>query len=287
MTHRFPGGLVVLCLLHSGLGCWVPAETGKKMQADILALQDEVREANKGLDEQRAAFSEQIQAAKQQLADLSRAAHMTDADFGVQIERLIREMQELRGTLELTEYRLSKIEAKLEGPGSLDERLDALEKQAVGTPPTPISSDIPTDKKELLVYARKLVKEGKVNEARGVYRDLIKRFANEPGVTDEAHFRLGELYYDEKKYRSAMQEFIKVAEHFASGKLVDDALYKIGICSMDLGRLEDAQIFFQEIAKNHRRSPFVRSAKAKLDEIAKRLEKEKTAKRTSKKGRKR
>jgi TolA-binding protein len=259
------------------------------MLADILALQAGMQQARKGLDEQKAALTEQMQEAAQQieevssaLADLRRAARMTDADFGVQIERLIRELQELRGTIELTEYRLGKIEGRLDGEDSISARLESLEKsETVGSSRVPASAE-PKDKKQLLLHARTLAKDRKIAEARGVYRDVIKRWPDEQGTTDEAYYRLGDLYFAEKKHRSALQEFIKVAEKFASGRFVDDALYKIGLCSMEIGNLEDAQIFFNEIIRNHKKSPLVRGARTKLAEVEKRLAAEKRGKKRRK-----
>ena len=87
--------------------------------------------------------------------------------------------------------------------------------------------------------------------------------------------RLGKTYQSEKKYRAALQEYIKVAEQFPKGSMVDDAYFQIGNCSMALGNLEEAEVFFNEIITNHKRSPFAKDAKAKLSEVKKRLKSEK------------
>ncbi|MBI5508091.1 MAG: tetratricopeptide repeat protein [Deltaproteobacteria bacterium] len=287
----------VLCLCGSVVACFVPAETGKKMQDDIVALQNETRAAKAGIEAQRAELQEQMRRADLQieqvaatLTELQRAAHNTDADFGVQMERLIKELQELRGTIELTEYRLQKLEGKVDGDGSLLARIAALEKRAginsdSGRPPegaVVIPPAEPKDKKELLEYAKRLANDGKTADARGVYRDVVKRWPDEPGTTDEAYYALGELYYTEKKYKNALAEYIKVAEKFGSGKLGDDALYKIGLCSMELGNLEDAQVFFSEIIKNRKKSSLYKNAQAKLEEVNHRLEQEKKGKKGDK-----
>jgi TolA-binding protein len=278
----------------AGPACWVPAETGAKMQADIETLRAQQQEASKDMAAQRAQLDEQMQRAAKQidevaatLVDLNRAARTTDADFGVQLERLQKEVMELRGTLELIEYRLGKAEGKLEGAGSLPERVGALERElkdaATSAPPPP---ETPKDKKELLLQGRSLIKEGKVAQARGVFRQVIKRWPDEAGITDEAYYRLGELYFDEKKLRSALQEYIKVVEKFAGGKLAAASFYKIGLCSEALGNLEDAQIFFSEVVKNHGRSAYAKDAKKKLDEVKRRLDKEKKNKKSGKNSRK-
>ena len=82
-------------------GCfWVPAETGVRMQADIRDLQNNMRTANKHLEQQAAHLEEQsaqlatqmteaadkVAEVAEALQNLNRAARMTDADLGVQIE---------------------------------------------------------------------------------------------------------------------------------------------------------------------------------------------------------
>jgi TolA-binding protein len=298
---RLAGAGVVIYLAVAALACFVPAETGRRMQDDIVGLQNESRAAKAGLDTQRARLAEQMERGDKQieevaktLAELQRAGRNTDADFGVQMERLIKELQELRGTIELTEYRLQKLEARLDGDGSLTTRLEALEKKAGISSAAADASRLPDgavvippadpkDKKELLEYGRRLVGEGKAADARGVFRDVIKRFPNEAGVTDEAYYSLGELYYSEKKHKNALSEYIKVAEKFPTGKFGDDAIFKIGLCSIEVGSLEDAQVFFSEITKNRKKSPLYKQAVQKLEEVTKRLEQEKKGKKPDKK----
>jgi len=241
------------------------------MQRDIDALRASLQDAQKGLDEQRARLDEQIAEAEKQIADveralqdLNRAARMTDADFGIQLERLVRETQELRGMIELTEYRLGQVEKKTES--ALPE---------AGETDTPSSADVPDDPKEMLKYADALLKDRKTAEARGVLREVIRKAPKKPGITDAAYYKLGSIYYDDKKYRSALQELVKVVENFARGAFADDAYFKIGLSSMDLGNLEDAQIFFNEVIKSYRKSPLVGPSRKKLKEIQARLKKEK------------
>lgn len=264
-------------LLFFGLesACFVPASVGQQMQREIDDLQAALQAAHKGLDKQNAALDEKIAEASshidevnQALQDLNRAARTTDADFGIQMERLIRESQELRGLIELTEYRLAQLEKKLEGEGSLTSRVVELEGETpTDTRPKVLATEVPSDPKEMLQYAGRLLKQKKVAEARGVYREILRKAPRTPGVTDAAYYQLGSIYYDDKKYRNALQELVKVVEKFENGKYADDAYYKIGLCSMDLGNFEDAQIFFGQVVKSYPKSKLVNAARKKLKEV--------------------
>ncbi len=280
--------ILILTPLLGTLGCWVPKETGEAMQRDIKTLQDQQAASQRSLAEQQARLQEALQLADKKIAemqrmleDLNRAARSTGADLGLQLDRMTKEVQDLRGASELAQFRLGKVESKLEGDGSLTARLDALEKQVADLakqPPPAAQGKEPKTKKELFAYAADLQKQGKVADARGVYRDIIKQWPNEPGVTDEAYFKLGEMYFDEKKCQSALQEYIKVVEKYANGSYADDAYYKIGLCSMQLGNLEDAKIFFGEIVRNYKKSPLFKDAQKKLEDVQERLDKEARAK---------
>lgn len=327
--------LVGIALAFTTSGCfWVPAQTGVRIQSDIRGLQDNMRKANKHMEEQAAHLEEQSSELETQmtkaadkigevaeaLQKLNRAARMTDADLGVQIERLIKEVQELRGAVELADYRLGNIDAHFKGEQSLITRLERLENASTALPTTATNAPsrsntkkkstasqskvaqkktksstastkkpaataakrkAPTGKKELLAHGESLVKSGKVQEARGVFRDLVRRYPKAPGVTDKAFFTLGELYFQNKKYRNALQEYIKVVDRFPKGAMADDAYYRIGSCSMEIGNLEDAHIFFNEIVANHKSSPLLKAARGKLKEVKKRLSQEKGKKKVS------
>jgi TolA-binding protein len=299
------------------------------MQSDIRGLQDNMRAANKHLEQQAAHLEEQsaqlatqmneaadkVAEVAEALQSLNRAARMTDADLGVQIERLIKEVQELRGSVELSDYRLGKMEGQLEGDQSLVARIESLEKDQNALPiatkaprksqktakasskkttqtktknkavvktasTAPKAKKPPQGKKELLAYGEALVKDGKIQDARGVFRDLVRRYPKSKGVTDKAFFTLGETYFQNKKYRNALQEYIKVVDRFPKGAMADDAYYRIGSCSMEIGNLEDANIFFNEIVSNHKSSPLLKAARSKLKEVQKRLSNEKKKKKT-------
>lgn len=283
--------ILLLMAVVSVSACWVPKETGKAMQSDIMSLQADTRALRKGLDELRAAESEHLQQTLKKFEELSlalqefnRSARMTDADFGAQMEHMIHDVQELRGAVEVNEHRIGETETKLEE--TLAQRIEAINKQN----PTDASQELsataesamPKDAKGALAYGIKLgSKSAGVNDARAVFRRIIKLWPKDAGITDEALYRLAESYFEEHKYDSALREYIKIVEKFGSGNLVDDAYYKIGMCSLELGRLEDAQTFFSEIVANHKKSAVFKSAKGKLEEVSKRIEQARSKARSS------
>lgn len=272
-------GLIAPALFSSA--CWVPKETGRVMQRDLGLLRADLQATQKSFDSQQARLEEQLtradgqsKAIEEKMRQLDRAARKTDAGFGVQIEDLRRELQEQRGTIELLSYKVQQLEVRLGEPDSSATDLPGAQSAAS----QPVATQVPKDKKGQLAFAKQLAAKGRKAEARGVLRDLVKKHPKETGITDDAFFQLGELYYKEKKFDRALQEYIKVVEKFPRGKFVADGYYRIGLCSMELGNLEDAKIFFEEVVKKHKRSPLAKHAKAKSKEVSRRLAKEKKRK---------
>ena len=272
--------------------CWVPSETGRQMQADILLLKNQYGDARKDLDAVKAAESEHNRQNLQKLEEITSAlqefnqsTRSTDADFGTQMERMIQELQELRGAVEVNEHRIGETETKL--TETLNSRIEALKGTAADPNNAPTNESIsaasktgaPKDKKELLAYGYKLQKQGKIADARGIYHDVIRQWPKDNGITDQAIYEIGETYFEEKKYDVALREYIKIVDKFSTGTLVDDAYYKIGVCSVELGNYDDAQTFFSELVTNYKKSPLFKQAKTRLDEVTKHLEQEKAKKR--------
>ena len=72
------------------------------------------------LEEQSEKLESQIRQADDKLGEvaetldtLNRAARLSNADFGVQLERMLQELQELRGAIELADYRISRMEQQI------------------------------------------------------------------------------------------------------------------------------------------------------------------------------
>lgn len=262
------------------------------MQAELLTLKTDLHDLRKGLEAAKATETEHTQQSLKKIEEISQAlqefnhgARQADADFGSQMERMIRDVQELRGAVEVTEHRIGETDAKL--TQTLNTRIEAIkttgESGNAEAASTSAQTAAPKDKKELLAYGGKLMKDGKTNDARGIYRDVVRQWPKELGITDEALFQLGESYFNDKKFDAALREYIKVVDKFSAGELVDDAYYKIGLCSMEMGNFDDAQTFFTEVVTNYKKSPLYKQAKSKLDEATKRAEQERSKKSKGKK----
>ncbi len=209
------------------------------MKQDIASLQTQLQETRGGLDTQGAQLTESLQKANAQvkevsdsLAEINRSARNTDADFGVQLDQLRAELQDLRGQIELTDYRVGQMQASMQSASAAaatNAAANTATPADVSKPPV----QAPKDKKGMLAFAADTAAKQQYSDARGVYREVLKQWPNDAGVADLAHMRIGDTFYDEKRFRDALPEYIKVVEKFGKGEYADDAYFKIGQVSVE------------------------------------------------------
>ena len=259
--------------------CWVPVERGRQMEARIQRLEGESECSARQLEEQRAVLRDRIAAADAKIAEvqkkldeLNATAHRTGADLAVNQDRLVEEVRRLSGTLEELSHRLDLVDqalaqqksdtdarfAALKGAGALDE-FEARRKVE--------QLKLPTDKGEFFALAQAQEGKGERAVARVLYEDFVKRWPSDPRAAD-ANFRLGELWYGDRRYREAILAYGKVAQDFPRSDKAPDALFRTGESMLALDLRDDARGLFEEVVNRYPRSTAAQRAKARLQDLS-------------------
>lgn len=267
--------LALLC----ASACWVPVERGRQMEGRIERLEGESEISAKQLDEQRAVVRERVAAADAKIAEVQRkldelnaTAHRSGADLAVNQDRLGEEVRRLNGTLEELSHRLELLDravaaqkndtdarfAALRGAGALDE-YEGRRKVA--------ELKLPTSPGEFLALAQGQEAKGERAVARALYEEFVKKWPSDARAAD-AHFRLGELWFGDKRWREAILEYGKVAQDFPRSDKAPDALLRTGEAMVALDLKDDARRLFEEVTARYPKSTAAARAKARLAELA-------------------
>ena len=249
------------------------------MEARIQRLEGESEISARQLEEQRAVLRDRIAAADAKIAEvqkkldeLNATAHRTGADLAVNQDRLVEDVRRLSGTLEELSHRLDLVDqalaqqksdtdarfAALKGAGALDE-FEARRKVE--------QLKLPTDKGEFFALAQAQEGKGERAVARVLYEDFVKRWPSDPRAAD-AHFRLGELWYGDRRYREAILAYGKVAQDFPRSDKAPDALFRTGESMLALDLRDDARGLFEEVVNRYPRSTAAQRAKARLQDLS-------------------
>ena len=248
------------------------------MEERIQRLEQESALNLRQLEEQRAVVRERVATVDRKIAEvqkkldeLNAVAHRSGADLAVNQERLADEVRGLKGKLEEAQHRLGLLQqalaavkgdtegrfAALKGAGALEE-YEARRKAA--------TLERPSDKAAFFALAQKQEQSGERGVARELYEEYVRKWPTDPRAAD-AHFRLGEIAFGDKRYREAVLAFGKVAQDFPRSDKAPDALLRTADSMVALDLKSDARAIYEDVLGRYPRSSAARKAKARLAEL--------------------
>jgi tol-pal system protein YbgF len=209
----------------------------------------------------------------QALESLDKAARRNDADIGIQLQKTLEDLAQLRGQVETYLYKIGELEAALNKVTTEAERkqlaqqgADALKEAEARKQAEALQR--PTDKKEFLALAQQRAKAGELPLARQLYSEFMKKWAKDP-LIGEAHFGMGETYFTEEKCREALFEYGKVIQDHPKTPSAPEAYLRSSDCFAKLKMKEESRLALEELVKSHPKSDAAKTAKTRLAELDK------------------
>lgn len=281
--------LLSLAFLVAALGpsgCVTTATEGAALRSDIDQLKTEMAEQHKREDDLRADVGKKLAVMQSRVVELEETLstlRQADADSGVQMEKVIAELQELRGDVEEARFQLGETKKSV---ADILERPPVSVAAAEGAPRLlgdPLATlgglPIPADKAALYELGKKLFDDKKYDDALAAFDLYTVRHADDKELLDNAWFWKGEAHYaragtlPEKKqqadaYRQAVLAYQKVLQHPKANK-ADGALFKIGLAFEALGFAGEAKVFYEELLAKYPKSDLAKEAKKRLQTVSK------------------
>lgn len=254
------------------------------MRSDIERLKLEVAEQQKREDDLRADLQHKLAGMEGRVRELEgtlATLRQADADTGVQMEKVIAELQQLRGDVEEARFQLGETKRSVQ---DILERPPVSVAAAEAAPPVAAAATIggepiPDDKAALYDLGKKLFDEKKYDDAIAAFELFTVRHADDKELLDNAWFWKGEAHYakasglgDKKAqadaYRQAVLSYQKVLQQPKANK-ADGALFKIGLAFEALGFASEAKVFYEELIQKHPKSDLVKEARKRLAAVTK------------------
>jgi tol-pal system protein YbgF len=265
MTRRLTP--LFLCVFA---GCFYPADRGRLVEERLDKLQDSNQRLEKQLKDSDAKQAETVGQVSKALESLDKAAHRSDADIGVQLQKTVEDVAALRGQVETYQYKVGELETALK---AANEELQKKATDAEATKQLEAKKKAdelkrPEDPKDFLKLADDKHKAGEIAVSRQLYNEFLKKFPRDEAVGD-VHFALGETYLADDKCREALYEYGKVIQDFAKAKVAPNAYLRSSECFQKLKMTAEAKLALDELVKQHPKSDAAKTAKTRLADLAK------------------
>lgn len=206
-------------------------------------------------------------------------SHLLEINASGKIEALQQEIQTLRGTIEKQSHDIKTLQEQLKNfYQDLDTRVGQIKKtastQAAKSEPTPspvaVAKKVETAPLSDYEKAIEAIRNKKYSEAQNL---LIQYLSLHPKdqLAGNAHFWLGEVYYQQNKKQLAKREFEIIKKQYPTNAKVPNALLKIGYIEVDEENFGKAKEIFKDVIKTFPGTPSAHLAKIKLEKLTKGL----------------
>jgi tol-pal system protein YbgF len=278
MTRPASSALAVALALSLS-GCFYPATRGRVLEDRLDRLTSENERMSAELAQARTQLATTLPRIDEKVAEVTRAldslekgSRRSSADVGVQLQKTVEDLAQLRGQVEEYLFKIGQLETALATQKEeTDRRLLELQgSDAVKAAEAKRKAEElprPTDKKEFLALADSKRKEDPAI-ARQLYREFLKKWPKDP-LAGQAHFGLGETYVAEDKCREALPEYGKVMQDYAKAPSAPDAYLRASECFRELKMAEESRLALEELVTAHPKSAAAKTAKARLAELSK------------------
>lgn len=202
------------------------------------------------------------------------------------IELLEQEMRQLRGDLEIYQYRLQQGQPGVSSDippdrdieyRALERRIEALERtigdnrqsSRLSASPSadiqpreqepapqintrPKQNDAPTSQIEQAAYnaAFNLLLEGRYESAIGEFRSFLD-FYPDSSLAGDAYYWLGESYYVVRDFSAAEQIFLALGSRYPGSEKIPDTLLKLGYLYAETGQIGKARQVLQKLTVSY------------------------------------
>jgi tol-pal system protein YbgF len=280
-------------ILISGLatlltGCLLPQQQ-VQFQSDIQSLDQRLRSIEQRPIQQTTPLldNNQLTTIRHQQANLK--AEMDSLRVDVQtlagrFEDQQHSIQQLRDELTLAQNDLSLQVSTLENraasnsppPPATNSTPPVIQAPVIKTPavvqtaasvvkqPIVTTQSTPSTADELYQRALQLVQQsGDFGQSRNLFKQFIHQYPTHD-LTVNAMYWIGETYYGDKQYESAILQFQDVIQKYPEHQKIPAALMKQGLAFYALGDTNNGQVILQKVISNYPKSPEAQKAQIRL-----------------------
>jgi tol-pal system protein YbgF len=253
------------------LGLASTAQAGVKeelvrLQADVLALQNQMRQLEKSFSERTDAIrslvvqlNDQVGKTSLVLGKISTSLETQSSGDVAAAQSVLKEVKDLAGKMDDANMRISALAQQIVDMKVQTKPIAQRTFQNAADNPAQLSSSAD----QIYSEAFNDLIQGNLDFAIQGFNAFLRNFPTNDKA-DDAQFYIGEAYYNDGKYPQAIAAFSKVVSDYASGGKVASALFKRAKAEVALLQKDGAIADFRTVAEKYPNEPEASLAKAEL-----------------------
>jgi tol-pal system protein YbgF len=252
--------LVLVLAMPAQAGFFEDEEARKALmeqQQNLQSLKDSVKQLNENV--------------KQVTEDLS-LSKRANLDLQTQNDNLLKQIAELRGTLEQLTKQLADQQRSYKDLNKfLEDRFSAVEARVAKLEPVKVTVDgvdfmaEPAEKRDY-EQALDAFRKGDFASSAAAFRRFIEQYPRS-GYLPAALFWSGNSLYANRKYKEAMQDFKQITEQFASHSRVAESLLSMANCQIELKDIKTARRTLDALIKQFPGTETASAAQERLSKL--------------------
>jgi tol-pal system protein YbgF len=219
--------------------------------AGYAVAQAPVSDLNTGSLEQRVSELERL------VSSRTSAQHRIQS----QLDTIQDEVNELRGTLEVHNFKLEQIlQRQRELYLEIDNRIQAVTASGAVSQPAPTTPAAPNSDQNYVLAAGEddaydkainlILKERRYDEAVPAFESFLANFPNSSYAAN-AHYWLGQLLFNKQEWAQSKSHFERVVNQYVDSNKRSDALLKLGEIAQKQNNLARAKQLFEQVISEY------------------------------------
>ena len=256
------------------LGVASTAQAGVKeelirLQADVLALQNQMRQLEKTFTERTDAIRSLVVQLNDQVGKTSLALGKISTSLEAQssgdvaaVQSVLKEVKDLSSKMDDANTRISALAQQIVDMKVQTKPLAQRTFQNAADNPAQLSSSA----EQIYSEAYNDLIQGNLDFAIQGFTAFLRNFPTNDKA-DDAQYNIGEAYYNDGKYPQAIAAFSKVLTDYGSGDKSASALFKRGKSELALLQKEGAIADFKTVIGKYPNEPEAALAKSELQKL--------------------
>jgi tol-pal system protein YbgF len=256
------------------LGIASTAQAGVKeelvrLQADVLALQNQMRLLEKNFTERTDAIrslvvqlNDQVGKTSLVLGKISTSLETQSTGDQAAVQSVLKEVKDLAGKMDDANMRISALAQQVADMKIQAKPLAQRTFQNAADNPNQMASSAG----QIFSEAYNDLIQGQWDFAVQGFTAFLKNFPTNEKA-DDAQYNIGEAFYNAGKYAESINAFSKVVNDYTEGDKTASALFKRGKAQVALGQKDAAVADFKTVVTKYPNDPEASLAKAELTKL--------------------